>query len=166
MTGPHVVDLFGSPLSDRPPMEGAEASASDRPPTAARRGRRLRLASVTAKRDDSSRRHVEVVLERRGREWTGSAEGVGGPQVELRLAAEAALEAVNGSVGAMVPFRMVGVKSIRAFDGDLVLVGLRGQDQPGRRLVGAVPVTGSPARAAAAAVLDALNRHLELEPEA
>lgn len=165
MTGPHVVDLFGSPLSDRPPMERDDTRAPGPRPTTARRGRRLRLASVTAHRDDSSSRRVEVVLERRGREWTGTAEGVGGPQVELRLAAEAALEAVNGSVQSMVPFRMVGVKSIRAFDGDLVLVGLRGPDRPGRRLVGAVPVTGSPARAAAAAVLDALNRHLELEPE-
>lgn len=166
MTGPHVVDLFGSPLSDRPPLEGGEPRPRHPRPGSTRAGRRLRLASVTARRDDSSSRRVEVVLERGGREWTGVAEGVGGPQVELRLAAEAALEAVNGSVGSLVPFRMVGVKSIRAFDGDLVLVGLRGEEQPGRRLVGAVPVTGSPARAAAAAVLDALNRHLELEPGA
>lgn len=123
--------------------------------------RRLRLASVVAERDDSSRRRVEVVLQRREDRWSGSAEGVGGPQVELRLAAEATLAAVSDSTGEALPFRMIGVKSIRAFDGDLVLVGLRGREEPSRRLVGAVPVTGGPARAAAAAVLDALNRHLE-----
>lgn len=125
-------------------------------------GRRLRLASVVADRDESSRRRVEVVLERRGDRWSGSAEGVGGTQVELRLAAEATLDAVTASTGEALPFRLIGVKSIRAFDGDLVLVGLRGREEPARRLVGAVPVTGGAARAAAAAVLDALNRHLEL----
>lgn len=159
-----MVDLFGRPLSDAPPEEEVPESAPTAPEPAPR-GRRLRLASVTARRDDSSRRSVGVVLERGGTRYEGSSEGVGGPQVELRLAAEAAMGAIEASLRGGVPFRLVGVKSIRAFDGDLVLVGLRGEPSAGRRLIGAVPVSGSAARASAAAVLDALNRHLELEPE-
>lgn len=162
MIGPHVVDLFESPMSDQPPEAGA-AGSPDAANTPARAAGRFRLSSVTANRDASSRREVEVVLERNGRSYRGASEGVGGPQVELRLAAEATMEAIGTAVEGAVPFRLVGVKSIHAFDGDLVLVGLRGREATSRRLVGAVPDTGGPARAAAAAVLDALNRRLGLE---
>ena len=148
-------------MSDRPPEDAAGASDAGDPTSGAED--RFRLASVTARSDASSRREVTVVLERRGASHRGSSEGVGGPQVELRLAAEATMEAIADALKGDVPFRMVGVKSIHAFDGDLVLVGLSGRGASDRRLVGAVPQTEGPARAAAAAVLDALNRRLGLE---
>ena len=148
-------------MSDRPPEDAAGSSDAADPASGAED--RFRLVSATARTDASSRREVTVVLERRGVSHRGSSEGVGGPQVELRLAAEATMEAIADALGGTVPFRMVGVKSIHAFDGDLVLVGLSGRGASDRRFVGAVPQTEGPARAAAAAVLDALNRRLGLE---
>lgn len=148
-------------MSDHPPEDAVGSPGAGDPPSGAED--RFRLASVTARSDASSRREVTVVLERCGTSFRGSAEGVGGPQVELRLAAEATMVAIATALEGIVPFRLVGVKSIHAFDGDLVLVGLSGRGATDRRLVGAVPETEGAARAAAAAVLDALNRRLGLE---
>lgn len=121
---------------------------------------RLRLVEVrTDHRPDST---VRVVVQLEGPDGRRRAEiqGVGTGVVELRLAAAATLEAVAGAVPAADPLRMVGVKTVRAFDADLVLAVLRGPEDAGRRLVGAVPTGDDPSRAAAAAVLDAVNRVL------
>jgi hypothetical protein len=101
-----------------------------------------------------------VTLEWAGTEYTGSAVGEKGDVVELRTSASAALTAIAALVPHDVKVRFAGVKQVRAFDAELVVVSLyRPDDQP-HNLVGAVVAGEDPRRAAATAVLSALNRLL------
>lgn len=120
--------------------------------------RRLRFLSADLERLPGSRLRITVALSDRGAEHRGESEGVGDRQVELRLAARAALEAVGEALGGRRSFELVGLKQIRAFDAELVLVAVRTDDDPGRRLIGAVPVDDDACRTAAVATLDAVNR--------
>lgn len=140
------------------------ADASDTPVRSAgdARSGRLRLADIETEHRPDARVRIAVELEASGRRFRGEAEGVGTGAVELRLAASAALEAVRRAAPDETgDLRLVGTKAVRAFDADLVLTGLRFQGERGDRLVGAVPAEGDPDRAAAAAVLDAVNRVLD-----
>lgn len=93
--------------------------------------------------------------------FTGERRGTGTGVVELRLAVEATLDALEEAVPRAPRLELVGVKSVHAFDADAVMVGLRrGSPDEGTRLLGCVPVGASPARAAATATLDAVNRIL------
>lgn len=129
-------------------------------PTGSGRGRerRLQFASADLERLPGSKLRISVALSDGGRRHEGQAEGVGGRQVELRLAVQAALDAVGAALDRPGFIRLVGLKQVHAFDADLVLVAVRTEDEPGRRLVGAVPVDEDPCRAAALATLDAVNR--------
>lgn len=101
-----------------------------------------------------------VGLEWAGAEYTGRAAGEKGDAVELRTAASAALTAIAALVPHDVKVRLAGVKLVRAFDAELVVVSLyRPDDQP-HNLVGAVVAGDDARRAAATAVLSALNRLL------
>jgi hypothetical protein len=101
-----------------------------------------------------------VTLEWAGTEYTGNASGEKGDAVELRTSAAAALTAIAALVPHDVKVRLAGVKMVRAFDAELVVVSLyRPDDQP-HNLVGAVVAGEDPRRAAATAVLSALNRLL------
>jgi hypothetical protein len=101
-----------------------------------------------------------VTLEWAGTEYTGSAVGEKGDAVELRTSAAAALTAIAALVPHDVKVRLAGVKQVRAFDAELVVVSLyRPDDQP-HNLVGAVVAGEDARRAAATAVLSALNRLL------
>lgn len=133
--------------SPRPRSGGGEAGE-----------RRLRFLSADLERLPGSRLRITVAVSDRGTEHRGESEGVGDRQVELRLAARAALEAVGEALGGRRRFGLVGLKQIRAFDAELVLVAVRTDDDPGRRLIGAVPVDDDPCRTAAVATLDAVNR--------
>lgn len=146
----------------QPDHKGAPAPSS--PSSRPRSGggsaeeRRLRFLSAELERLPGSRLRITVTVSDRGTEHRGEAEGVGERQVELRLAARAALEAVGEALGGRRRFGLVGLKQIRAFDAELVLVAVRTDDDPGRRLIGAVPVDEDPCRTAAVATLDAVNR--------
>ena len=121
---------------------------------------RLKLSRVEVERDRGSHAHVTVELELPDGVERGEADGVGTETVELRLAAEAALEAIHAVLGRS-RFSLLGVKRIHAFDADVILVVLREQVGDSlRRFVGAVPVRDTLVHAAAAAVLDAINRVL------
>lgn len=124
---------------------------------------RLRIASVDGARKPGSKLRITVMLERDGRELSARAEGVGTELVELRLAAEATMKAVEKMLGRPDYLRLVGVKLVHAFDADVVLVALRTSDSPSRQLVGAAPIVEDGPRATAAATLDAVNRVLEPE---
>lgn len=126
---------------------------------------RLRIASVEGARKPGSQLRVTVMLERDGRELSARAEGVGTELVELRLAAEATMKAVEKMIGQPDHLRLVGVKLVHAFDADVVLVALRTSDSPSRQLVGAAPILEDGSRATAAATLDAVNRVLAPEFE-
>jgi hypothetical protein len=101
-----------------------------------------------------------VTLEWAGSEYTGRVAGEKGSAVELRTSASAALTAIAALVPHEVKVRLAGVKMVRAFDAELVVVSLYRPDDDPHNLVGAVVAGEDPARAAALSVLSALNRLL------
>lgn len=123
-------------------------------------GRRIRIRTVDVSHEPGSRVRVRVTLALAGRSADGEASGVGGEMVQLRLAAEATLAAVEELLQRPQFLKLVGVKHIHAFDADLVLVGLRTSNEPTRQLLGGVPIEEESIRAATAATLDAINRVL------
>lgn len=122
--------------------------------------RRVRFSEAT--RDTSRDGHVRVtaVLEWQGERYTGTAEGESGALIELRTAAQAALEAVGAITEDALKLRLIGVKQLRAFDTELVVASLVRTEGEMQRYVGTVLATADPARAACLAVLNALNRVL------
>lgn len=124
-------------------------------------GGRLRLVDVRTEHRPDSGVRIVVELSDGGVRHRGEVEGVGTGAVELRLAGAAALEAIRQAVPEAAEMRIVGMKKVRAFDADVVLAGLRSHRESDGRLVGAVPSSGDSDRAAAAAVLDAVNRVLD-----
>jgi len=103
--------------------------------------------------------HVEVsVTLRIGRQsYEATNAGIGHETIELRVAAEATMDALHQAVG-HEHFQLVGIKRMHAFDADVILVALRERRDAGQRFIGAVPVRTTLVHAAAAAVLDATNR--------
>ena len=121
---------------------------------------RVRFMGIQRETQRDQQIAFTVGLEWAGTEYTGSAAGEKGDAVELRTAAAASLTAIAALVPHDVKVRLAGVKMVRAFDAELVVVSLyRPDDQP-HNLVGAVVAGDDPRRAAATAVLSALNRLL------
>jgi hypothetical protein len=121
---------------------------------------RVRFVDVHGDVESDQRIRYTVTLEWGGKEYRGSAVGEMGEAVELRSIATAALEAITALAPAELQVRLAGVKQVRAFDADLVVISLYRPDATPHNLVGVV-VTGSDVRrAAAVAVLNALNRLL------
>ena len=131
---------------------------NDRPDAVAR-PRRLKLARVDREALSGSRILLRVALDDGQMEHVREAEGLATPIMELRLAAEAALEATAGALGEEGWLDLVGVKLLHAFDADVILIAVRTEDEPGRKLVGAVTCAPEDrTRAGVAATLDAVNR--------
>jgi hypothetical protein len=101
-----------------------------------------------------------VTLEWAGSEYSGTVAGEKGDAVELRTVSAAALTAIAALVPHDVKVRLAGVKMVRAFDAEMVVVSLYRPDDEPHNLVGAVVAGDDPRRAAATAVLAALNRLL------
>lgn len=139
-------------------MEGYELHVGYRP----ERRDRQRVRFVDVQRSEQSDQLVRfvVTLEWGGVEHTGSATGDRGGAVELRTIAAAALEAVCNVVQADFRIKLAGVKQVRAFDADLIVVSLYRPDATPHNLVGVVVTGDDVRRAAAVAVLSALNRIL------
>ena len=93
--------------------------------------------------------------------FRAEADGVGGETVVVRLAVEAAIEALHSVTDSAGKLRLVGIKLVNAFDGRVVLVCLKSSLWPEAKLLGAVPVRESLEEAAARAVLAATNRLVE-----
>lgn len=125
--------------------------------------RRVRLTEVTRTSEPEGRSRITVSLDWEGRTHTGSAVGGAVEAMELRTAASAALEALSSVLARPVGARVVGAKTLRAFDVELVVVSVVRDDPNERYLVGAVPRTPVLIRAAAMALLQALNRVLARE---
>lgn len=102
--------------------------------------------------------HVRVELEWGGRTYVGESEGEAGATMELRLAGLATLRALEQVLEGRVSFGLVGIKPMRAFDADVVVVLVR--TEGARALVGAALASGDPHRAVALSVLNATNRLL------
>ena len=103
---------------------------------------------------------MRVTLEWNGETKLGEATGESGELVEERTAAAASLNALEAVVGESLGIKLVGVKHVRAFDEELMVVALYRPGPPAQRLVGSVRIDKDPGRAAAVAVLDGLNRIL------
>jgi hypothetical protein len=127
--------------------------------SATRRERRIRFDSAQRVENPNRSVSVRVSLEWDGELHQSEATGEKGDAIELRTAAQAALAAVEKVTDQPLNLRLVGVKHVRAFDGELVVVSIYGG--PGKKtLLGVVLAGPDPFRATAVAVLMALNRLL------
>ena len=122
--------------------------------------RRVRFEGVAVQRPRPNYTIASVDLEWQDERYVGRAEGEGGGALELRVCAQATVEALHQIVGGEVTFQLVGVKAIRIFDHDLIAVLLHSPQAADRRLVGLSLVMDDPDRAATLAVLNATNRLL------
>jgi hypothetical protein len=119
---------------------------------------RFDTIEVTQERDHSVK--VRVSLEWDGRRVTGEACGEQGDTLELRTAVAAAMDALEQLTETSLGLRLAGVKQIRAFDGELMVVSLYRPGLPSQKYLGTVLTGSEPHRAAALALLNALNRVL------
>ncbi|MEO8633891.1 MAG: hypothetical protein ABI587_01310 [Gemmatimonadales bacterium] len=124
---------------------------------------RLRFTEFSLDRLANGRCRSRVVLTwQDADEFTGEAEGLGSQAGELRCAAEACVIALTKAVKGEIKFELLGVKSVRAFDSNVVIASLAvaGEEQT-QRLVGCFLTPDvDPVRGAALAVLHATNRIL------
>ncbi|MGH7458942.1 MAG: hypothetical protein ACREKN_07700 [Longimicrobiaceae bacterium] len=122
--------------------------------------RRVRFVEATYRPDPRSV-SAAVSLEWNGRQAGGEAVAPAGVAAELRVPALATLRALEKLMDGKLRFELVGIKSTRAFDADLVVVLIHCPNHPERRLVGVCLNSGkSVAESAALAVLNATNRVL------
>jgi hypothetical protein len=122
--------------------------------------RRVRFVRAHLANPTAGRAKASVALEWEGKVYESGAEGESGAAIELRLAALAALRTVEAVIRGALRFQLLGVKTVRAFDSDLVVALVAIQDAPERPLLGAAITDGATARAATLAVLNATNRIL------
>ena len=127
---------------------------------AARLERRARFDRTERFESTDRRVRIRVALEWEGNAYYGDATGEAGLAIELRTAAAAALDALAKLTSQDLDVRLVGVKQVRAFDAELTVVSLYRVGAPSHKLLGTVLTGADPHRAAALAVLNALNRHL------
>ena len=77
---------------------------------------RLRFGSFTFTRSPAGRCIVQVELEYNGQRFVGKGEGQSSPIGDLRLGAEAAMQAVESFAQNALGLELMGVKLVRAFD--------------------------------------------------
>ncbi len=123
-------------------------------------GGRARFNDIQVLHEPGRRVRVRVTLEWEGRRVTGEAVGEAGSAIELRTTVTAALSALEQLTQTSLGIRSVGVKQIRAFDAELIVVSLYREAPGGQKLLGAVLAGSDPHRSAALALLNALNRVL------
>jgi hypothetical protein len=121
---------------------------------------RLRFGSFTFTRSPAGRVIAQVELEHEGKRVVGRAEGQSSPVGDLRLGAEAAMQAVDVFSQGGLGLELMGVKLVRAFDANVVIVSCTQRTARGTRLVGCYLADRDAVRGAALAVLNATNRVL------
>ncbi|HWP71526.1 MAG TPA: hypothetical protein VNM36_10510 [Gemmatimonadaceae bacterium] len=123
---------------------------------------RLRFAGFDFRKLPSGLGSAAVTLEWKGTEkYVGRAEGVSSAFADLRLAVEATVKALAEFTRHKDVFELVGVKSVRAFDANVVMVSvLARRDGKPIQLVGCRIADGDPLRSAVLATLQATNRLL------
>lgn len=122
---------------------------------------RLKFVDFAFSRSPSGLCSAEVRLDWDSGMHVGRSIGQSSPLGDFRVAAEAALRALEDFTKGAVHFELVGVKLVRAFDSNLMIVsvGLREGSQS-TRLVGCYLADNDTTRGAAMAVLHATNRVL------
>ena len=128
---------------------------------------RLRFAAFDFRKLPSGLGSAAVTLEWKGTEkYVGRAEGVSSAFADLRLAVEATLKALAEFTRHKDTFELVGVKSVRAFDANVVMISvIAKRDGKPIQLVGCRIADGDPLRSAVLATLQATNRLLGAPPE-
>lgn len=121
---------------------------------------RLRFGSFTFTRSPAGRCIVQVELEYNGKRFVGRTEGQSSPIGDLRLGAEAAMQAVEAFAQGGLGLELMGVKLVRAFDANVVIVSCTQRAARGTRLVGCYLADRDAVRGSALAVLNATNRVL------
>ena len=121
---------------------------------------RLKFGSFTFTRSPAGRCIVQVELEFTGKRFIGKTEGQSSPVGDLRLGAEAAMQAVEAFAQGGLGLELMGVKLVRAFDANVVIVSCTQRTARGTRLVGCYLADRDAVRGAALAVLNATNRVL------
>jgi hypothetical protein len=138
-----------------------EPKASQPTPDAgSSRSERLRFGSFTFTRSPAGRCVVQVELEYAGERFVGKCEGPSSPIGDLRLGAEAAMQAVESFSQNGLGLELMGVKLVRAFDANVVIVSCTQRSARATRLVGCYLADSDAVRGAALAVLNATNRVL------
>ena len=128
---------------------------------------RLRFAGFDFRKMPSGLGSAAVTLEWKGTEkYVGRAEGVSSAFADLRLAVEATLKALADFTRHKETFELVGVKTVRAFDANVVMISvIAKRDGKPIQLVGCRIADGDPLRSAVLATLQATNRLLGAPPE-
>ena len=125
------------------------------------RRERLRFADFSFTRTPSGQCSAEVSLEWDNVLYAGRAIGQSSPLGDFRVAAEAALRALEDFAKEAMHFELLGVKHVRAFDANLLIVSVSvREDSQLTRLVGCYLADSDTRRGAAMAVLNATNRVL------
>ncbi len=124
---------------------------------------RLKFADFHLDRLASGRCRAKVTLSwQDADEWLGESEGLSSQSGELRCSAEACVIALTKATKSELRFELLGVKAVRAFDANVVIVSLSLLDgNETQRLVGCfLTEDADPTKGAALAVLNATNRVL------
>ncbi len=140
----------------------AETARPELPGALGSRRERLRFSDFRFRRSPSGHSSADVELEfAPGSRAHGHAEGPSSDIGDLRIAADAALRALEDFSKGQLAFELVGVKTVRAFDANLVIVSVISREQ-GRtaRLIGCYLAEGDTCRGTALAVMNATNRIL------
>ncbi len=126
--------------------------------------RRVRLVDAQLARGADMKAQAEIALEWEAVEYRGKATAVGHGAIDLRVCAQATIDALHELLGGRMSFRLIGVKSVKAFDDSVAIVALGVHDPDtgeGRRLMGtALASEGDISQGVARAVLNATNRVL------
>jgi hypothetical protein len=139
-----------------------EAGSTPQPIQAAHGQReRLRFTEFVFERTPDGRCRAEVALDWvEGVQVRGEATGQSSATVDLRVAAEATLRAIETFSNGAMAFDLIGAKAIRVFDANVVIVSIANRREGPRRLLGASLVEDDAPRGAVLAVLGATNRVL------
>jgi hypothetical protein len=144
----------------RPTHQEHNASSSAVVPLSGRR-ERVELAEFTFTRTPSGQCSAQVSLEWHSSAFIGRAIGQSSTFGDFRVCAEAALRALEEFAKDAIQFELLGIKHVRAFDSDLLIVSVSvRQDGATMRLVGCCLADSDTRRGAAMAVLNATNRLL------
>jgi len=139
---------------DTAPVESSHAE-----PASVRR-ERLSFGGFNFTRSPAGRCTASVDLEYDGRRVTGICEGQSSPIGDLRLGAEAAMNAIERFTDGALGLELLGVKLVRAFDANVIIVSCAQRSSRSTRLVGCYLADRDSVRGAALAVLNATNRVL------
>jgi hypothetical protein len=120
---------------------------------------RLKFQEFTLQRTPSGRVACEVKLTYGEDVITGTANGTSSPAGDSRLGAEAALHALESFTRGQITFELLGVKAVRAFDSNVLIVAIRHRGATGpERMLGCYLTDEDQVKGAAFAVLNATNR--------